>query len=163
MEDACVAGMNEQLRSAAGEPYSTSCFEALTGPEATCVELLHIVESMVRRRVSNLRKLDHPLEVLLRVFSFRASARVRAVCVSLMAWCARRTGPRRGSRACAGRYDERTLKPINTAMKDYARILEIADDEWVVDPADPRYARETGICLSDGGMHAGVYGKHVSR
>ena len=62
-----------------------------------------------------------------------------------------------------GRYDERILAPINTAMKDYARLLEIDDDDWVVDPSDARYGRETGFCLSDGGLHSGVYGKHVSR
>ena len=91
----------------------------------------------MRRRISNLTKLTHPLDVLLRIFSFRKSAKVRA-------------------HLFAGRYDERALQPVNTAIKDYARLLEMEDDEWVVEPDAPEYKKETGICLSDAGMHAGV-------
>ena len=101
------------------------------------------------------------LEVLLRVFSFRGSARVRAVCVSVLAWCAR--CPKSRDYLFAGRYDDRTLAPINTAMKDYARLLDIEHDDWVVDPNSPQYSRETGICLSDGGSQSGIYGLHLGR
>ena len=93
--------------------------------------------------------------MLIRIFSFRGSSRVRAVAVSLMAWCAR--CPTARDYLFAGRYDDATLKPINTAMKDYARLLDISDDDWVVDPSSPKYHEETGICLSDAGLQCGVF------
>ena len=211
--------------SARDSSHTTSTFEALSAPEPCCIEIIQIVEALVRRRVSNVTRCEHPLtrpwshvacpphptplgatwralltllpleprgvpsspdflgsiwraltavllvprgrcdhflDVLLRIFSFRTNAKVRAVAVSLLAWCTR--CPRTSRMLFEGRYDERTLKPVHTAAKDYARILEIADDEWLIDPDDTRrYSAETGIALSDGGMHAGVYGMHSSK
>merc|ERR1712167_363016 len=107
-----------------------------------CIGLLLLCESLVRRRVSNLRKMDHMMEVLLRIFSFRGSARVRAICVSLLAWMARSEKAR--DYLFHGRYDENVLKPINTAMKDYCRLLGMEEDEWVLDANAPIFEAETG-------------------
>ena len=90
--------------------------------------------------------MHHLLDVLVRVFSFRASARVRQVASSTLAWCAR--CPKAKSFLFDKRYDERTLKPVNNCMKDYARHLNITD--WVLPMDAPDYAQETGICLGDG-------------
>ena len=156
VEAAIVDGLHEQVLSSLQTDHYMSTFEALSGPEPVCVELLQLLEALVRRRVSNLKKLDHPLEVLLRIFSFRSAVRVRAVAISLLAWCAR--CPKTRDMLFSGRYDERILSPINTAMKDYARLLQIPDDLWVVDPDSEAYTAETGICLSDGGLHSGKVG-----
>ena len=45
------------------------------------------------------------------------------------------------------RYDERALKPVNNAIKDYQRILGIK--VWTMGEAEPEYWEETGICLRD--------------
>jgi hypothetical protein len=80
---------------------------------------------------------------------------VRAATISLLAWCTR--CPKTRSMLFSGRYDDRTIQPINNAAKDYARFLESAKvdglitmDEWRVAPESPDYEEETGICLSDG-------------
>ncbi|MEC7291860.1 MAG: CBS domain-containing protein, partial [Pseudomonadota bacterium] len=86
-------------------------------------------------------------------YSFRGNPKVRAQSVSLLAWCGR--CPKTRQDLFVGRYDERSIAPINTAMKDYARLLDMNDDdEWIVPPDAPEYAQETGICLSDGGLRA---------
>ena len=161
--------------------------------------MLQLLEALARRRVSNLQKMSHAMEVLprrifsassphghgharahahghacmracatahvhvqvqviLRIFSFRASARVRATVVSLMAWSAR--CPRTQSYVF-GRYDEQTLKPIKTAAKDYCRLCGL--ECWEVGMNAPEYWEETGICLSDGGLQSGIFGAKQGR
>ena len=65
---------------------------------------------------------------------------------AFLAWCSR--CPKAKSFLFDGRYDERTLKPVNNAIKDYARHLNIT--EWVIPQDAPEYTEETGICLGDG-------------
>ena len=160
-EDACIDAMNLPVPSVWKKDHSISTFETLTGPEPCCIGLLLLCESLVRRRVSNLRKMDHMMEVLLRIFSFRGSARVRAICVSLLAWMARSEKAR--DYLFHGRYDENVLKPINTAMKDYCRLLGMEEDEWVLDANAPIFEAETGLCLGDGGFQSGIFGGLAGR
>ena len=104
------------------------------------------------RRVANLQKLTHAMDVVIRIFSFRASGRVRAAAVSLMAWAARCP---KTQAFLFTRYDEGTLKPVKSAMKDYARLLHI--QSWDVDINSEDYYLETGIVLGDGGVQSGVF------
>ena len=145
-EEAILSAMHTDIRSDWSVDHTTTLTEALIGPEACCMAMLQLMEALARRRVSNLAKMHHPMDVLVRVFSFRASAKVRMCAVSVLAWCAR--CPKTKSFLFDGRYDERTLKPVNNAIKDYARHLGL--DEWFVDESSAEYSEETGICLGDG-------------
>ena len=159
----CTCTCGAQVKSTLGE-HSITTLEALSAPEPCCIELLQIFEALIRRRVSNLSHApfsDHFIDVIVRLFSFRSSPRVRAYTTSVIAWCAR--CPRARAHLFDGRYDGATMKPVHTALKDYARLLHIPEDQWTVDPRDPRYQAETGIVLSDAGLHAGIFGVHLTR
>lgn len=152
-EGAIIASLDEQEygRAEWNKEHSTSLFEKLSGPEPTCIGMLQLVEALIRRRVANAQKLTHAMEVVVRIFSFRGSLRVRGTVVSVMAWASRCPKTRR---YLFDRYDETNLKPIQTAAKDYARLCGI--DPWVVEAQDD-YEGETAVCLSDGGIQAGVF------
>ena len=145
-ERAILESLHAQIKSERSIEYTNSRCEALLTGEIVCISMLQLIEALARRRVSNLNSMHHLLDVLVRVFSFRASARVRQVASSTLAWCAR--CPKAKSFLFDKRYDERTLKPVNNCMKDYARHLNITD--WVLPMDAPDYAQETGICLGDG-------------
>ena len=161
-EDAVIRAIHEDIVSDWSKEHTTSMLESLSGPEPCCIAILQLVEALCRRRVSNLQKLFHPMEVTIRLFSFRDSARVRAVVVSLMAWASRDPRTRQ---YLFDRYDEANLRPVRSAIDDYTRHCDIQEWELGMDHED--YARETGLVLSDGGnLHnfigAGVHGTRAN-
>ena len=145
-ETAIIDALHVQIRSEWSIEHTTSRCEALIGGEPVCIAMLQLMEALARRRVSNLPRMNHLLDVLVRIYSFRASAKVRMCASATLAWCSR--CPKAKSFLFDGRYDERTLKPVNNAIKDYARHLNIT--EWVIPQDAPEYTEETGICLGDG-------------
>ena len=161
-EDAVIGTLHEEVLSDWSKEHSTSIIEVLSGPEPACIAAMQLVEALCRRRVANMQRLKHVMELGVRIFSFRASARVRAVMVSLFAWAARDPRTRQ---YLFERYDEATLRPIRTAIKDYARHCKI--DTWEVGLDHEDYAKETGLVLSDGGslhiFNPGVHGSKVLR
>jgi len=161
-EDAVICTLHEEVLSDWSKEQRTSIIEVLSGPEPACIAAMQLVEALCRRRVANLQRLKHVMELGIRIFSFRTSARVRAVMVSLFAWAARDPSTRQ---YLFERYDEATLRPIRTAIKDYARHCKI--DTWEVGLDHEDYAKETGLVLSDGGslhiFNPGVHGSKAHR
>jgi len=156
-EDAIITALHVQLKSDWNPvEHTTSMVEHLIGDETVCVAMLQLLEALARRRVSNIGKLHHGFDVLIRIFSFRASPKSRCAATSLMAWGAR--CPRNKSFMFDMRYDDNTLQPVYTAQKDYMRLIGI--DTWLVSPESPEYTEETGICLSDGGEQAGIFSRN---